>query len=886
MKRTLILITLALLGILGGTGYFLIKGKSGLLTDPYSSIPGSACIIIETVDIRSFVNSATAERGLLSELRNFSELGTFSNKLKFIAGKINKPAFNEILSDGRALISWYPSSGGKMKSLLSVPVSSGITYRKLEQSLVSAGFTGINESRFNGSRILWFEGMQPKDTAFITLYSGLLLMSDSQKLVSEATKSVSDGSDIRKVDGFSKVQMASGKGEDKIFVVFQNLSGIMKSLLNSNNFKSGLPRSPAIAGEGDIYLSDAGLVLSGYTESRDSSGLLNRVRSAAPAEMQTYRVLPAATSMFETIIYDNRPQGRFKGVPGFPQRIADSLGSVVGDEITRAYINFNERDEALKSVVIYKLTSTVRAEQILLGMLPDSSGIVRFKPDEQVNIPVYNLHETGLVKSFIPEFGSSTCDSLVAFYDNYMITGGSHATLNRILYDNILNNTLAYNISYRDFENSLPSRAGYFFYCVPSDILKKASGFLSDTIISAMSANRNILDKITSAGFRLASSNEMIYSSLSVRYRNDVVNKSMTEWETLLDTTAGTKPCFFTNHLTGAKEIFVQDLKNNIYLINAAGRVLWKVPLQERIEGTVYMIDYYRNGKYQLLFNSRNYLHLIDRNGNYVERYPVKLRSPATNSLALFDYDNNLNYRILIAGEDRQIYSYDRSGSIVKGWKLFRTPGQVRTQISYFQISGKDYIAVSDETSLFFLDRSGNKRVSLKEQVSRAKGSSLKVVPGSDPYFVCTSSDGTIQHIYPDGSVKKYNIGNFSPGHLFDIFDVDGDGFDEYIFIDKGKIYLYDHNRSELFSKDLKSDNLEGPITFSFSAENRKIGVLDAANDLIYLLDNEGTNMKGFPLKGASLFSIGKLAGRSNWNLIVAGPGRFLYNYKIETGEL
>ena len=36
--------------------------------------------------------------------------------------------------------------------------------------------------------------------------------------------------------------------------------------------------------------------------------------------------------------------------------------------------------------------------------------------------------------------------------------------------------------------------------------------------------------------------------------------------------------------------------------------------------------------------------------------------------MVMFDYDNNLNYRIFIAGEDKSIYSYDKSGSVVKGW--------------------------------------------------------------------------------------------------------------------------------------------------------------------------------------------------------------------------
>jgi hypothetical protein len=351
----------------------------------------------------------------------------------------------------------------------------------------------------------------------------------------------------------------------------------------------------------------------------------------------------------------------------------------------------------------------------------------------------------------------------------------------------------------------------------------------------------------------------------------------------LLDTNAGIKPFFFTNHITGAREIFMQDLKNNIYLINAAGRVLWKVALGEKITGSVYMIDYYRNGKYQLLFSGKNNIHLIDRNGNYVERYPVRLRSPATNSLALFDYDNNLNYRLFIAGEDKMIYSYDKTGSVVKGWKPFRTAGQVNAEVVYLKVSGKDYLLVSDDIALYFLDRTGNIRVKLKEAVTKAGGSSMRLAPGSKPYVVCSSPDGTIQQIYFDGSVRKFSFRKFSSDHSFDFFDVDGDGFGEYIFIEKGILYLYDQDRSEIFEKDFNMSNLVGPINFIFSATDRKIGVFDNDKELIYLIGKDGNIMNGFPLRGASMFSIGKLSDKSGWHLIVGGTDRFLYNYKIET---
>jgi hypothetical protein len=464
-----------------------------------------------------------------------------------------------------------------------------------------------------------------------------------------------------------------------------------------------------------------------------------------------------------------------------------------------------------------------------------------------------------------------------------MSAGNSYVTISKLLYDNILSKTLANDITYSEFETSLPSRAGYFFYCVPSRITDYLSRFINKEIINSLRIHRSSLSKIQAAGLQLASSNGMIYNSISIRFKEEAREESTTEWETLLDTIAAIKPFFFTNHNTGAKEIFIQDMRNNTYLINAAGRVLWKVPLRERITGDIFMIDQFRNGKYQLLFSGRNYIHLLDRNGNYVDKFPFKLRSPATNSLALFDYDNNMNYRLFIAGEDKMIYSYDKNGNTVRGWKPFKTPGVVKEEISYFKVSGKDYIIACDETSLFFLDRSGNPRVTLKEPVNKARGSSLRLTPGSEPSLVCSSPDGTVNNISFDGSIGKFKPREFSADHSFDYFDVDGDGFGEYVFIDKGILYLYDHNMKEMFSKDFSSDNLGGPINFTFSSTDRKIGVFDVNKNLIYLINSKGEIMTGFPLRGASMFSIGKLSSGSGWNLIVGGTDRFLYNYKLET---
>jgi len=887
-KRIAIITVIILIAGLAIMGYFLQQGRKTLFTDPYKTIPTDACVVIETADLRSLMNSLTTEKGLFGEVGKVKELSTFNQHLKYFADLLNKQGFKKLFNEGSAIISLHGNMNGRIVSLLSMPVPADIRVRHIKEMLSMSGVKEVAETRINSNKAILLPYLSDKnrDTAYITLVSGLLVCSNSKELLEKASMQPGSGNDVRNIPGFTRVLKASGKTVDKIFVVFHNLPDLIRPVLipGSKKLAENITRLAGTAC-GDIYISEDGLVLSGYTESSDSSELLYPYKNIPSKDFHTYKILPSSTVLFESLILPELSihSALDNSVSAGTPELAESIKPYLGEEITRAIIDIKGQLASDNSLVIYELANRDQAEQHFLEQPGATIETLYFQPDDQVKIPVYRTSLTGLIRVLLPGFAPDNNETLVAFYDNFMITGNSFSTISKLLYDNILNKTLANDLTYRDFENTLPTRAGYFFYCIPSRIIDYLAGFLNQDIINALQSNRGSLAKIQAAGYQFASSNGMIYNSLSVKFKEEAREESNTEWETLLDTTASIKPFFFTNHITGAKEIFIQDLKNNTYLINAAGRVLWKVPLNERIVSAVYMIDYYRNGKYQLMFSGKNYLHILDRNGNYVERYPVKLRSPATNSMVMFDYDNNLNYRIFIAGEDKLIYSYDKTGSVVKGWKPYKTTGFVNSDINYFKVSGKDYIVATDDKSIYFLDRSGNKRMNLNEQVSRSPGSSLRLNAGSDPFVVCTAGDGTIQQIYFDGTVKKFNIMKFSAEHTFDFFDIDGDGSGEYIFIDKGILYLYNHNRSEIFNREFGSDNLGGPINFTFSASDRKIGVFDVNKNLIYLIDKSGNIMEGFPLRGASMFSIGKLSDKSGWHLIVGGTDRFLYNYKIGT---
>ena len=108
--------------------------------------------------------------------------------------------------------------------------------------------------------------------------------------------------DIRRLPGFSKVMQASGKNEDKIFIIFSNLIPLLKKGLTEDYFSTRNVAKLTEYAVADIYFNQNGLVLSGYTESTDSTQILYKYKSGTASAFETYKILPSTTMLFESVI--------------------------------------------------------------------------------------------------------------------------------------------------------------------------------------------------------------------------------------------------------------------------------------------------------------------------------------------------------------------------------------------------------------------------------------------------------------------------------------------------------------------------------------------------------------------------------------------------------
>ncbi len=890
-RKWTIIIIAVLFAVTAAFACFLQQKKRAYVASPYGSIPLDAGIIIEAIDLPGLFESLASDNELIAGMAEISRLRRFTEAISVIDSVTHLRQYSQVAGDNPVLLSIHLVGKNKLTPFFTLAAPPEVRDKHIRSVLGEIPGYRVTEREYQGNIVFdLIKTPGGKASLSISLVRGVIMSSPSYILVEAGIRQSDQETDIRDFSGFREVAAASGKHENKIYLVFNNLARYTELLTGrADGGISSQITNLASCLEADMYLKKTGFVMSGYIDTRDTAQILNKYRYREPGSYDIYRYIPAGAAMFEIITGTDRETAA-PGKNDDTRYITDILKSQLTGEMARVYLGVEGQEAEKNKLMMFRLkgsNATEKAFREELSLYYSRQGrgnreyIISYKPDKESKYTIYKLPADYFTKEFGGSFGSYLNSGYATFYDDILVFSQEPGALSKFIYDNILNRTLANDLSYREFESTMPSRAGYYFYCVPSKILGLLDGVLKDDIVKGLEQHIEPLKKLQAVGYQFVSSNDMIYNTLSVMYKPEVREEARAVWESLLDTVALSKPLFFKNHYTGGNEIFIQDRYYNLYLINSAGRILWKRPASEAIRGNAYMIDYYRNGKLQILFATENYLHLLDRNGNYVERYPAQLRSPATNGLALFDYEDNKDYRLFICGADRKVYAYDKTGNTIRGWNQFKTAGTVTGDVEFFRVSGKDFIVVNDENNMYILDRRGNIRVEMKEQVSKSARSSLRLSGGSDPALILATREGSIKTVSFSGDVQTYTVGNFSGDPVFEYFDIDADGLGEYIFIDGNKLTAYDDDRSRMFSLSLDSENILGPYGLVFSSNDKKIGFVDAENNNIYVIDEKGKNLKGFPLSGTTPFSVGRLDRGSTYNLITGGRDNFLYNYEI-----
>jgi len=326
-------------------------------------------------------------------------------------------------------------------------------------------------------------------------------------------------------------------------------------------------------------------------------------------------------------------------------------------------------------------------------------------------------------------------------------------------------------------------------------------------------------------------------------------------------------PQWVKNHINKKQEILVQDNKNQLYLFDNNGKLLWKKQLQGPIQGKVSQVDLYKNGRLQLAFTTTNQWLVLDRNGNEVPPFNKTFKDGNLSPLAVFDYDNNKEYRFVF-GQGKDIYMYDRNAKKVRGFKYNKTKSSLLEVPKHFKISGDDYLVFKGiDGSLDILNRIGKTRVKTAKNYSFSDNE----IAILDKQFSFTDLQGNLIQINTKGKESKRPL-KVNAAHRTSM------KFNQLVVLEDN--ILYSKGKKAVLEYGIYTP----PTTIKIN-QKIYISITDTQNKKVYMFDSELTMLEGFPVYGSGEIDLVESSENGTLNFVTKDKENSLVVYRIKESK-
>ena len=330
-----------------------------------------------------------------------------------------------------------------------------------------------------------------------------------------------------------------------------------------------------------------------------------------------------------------------------------------------------------------------------------------------------------------------------------------------------------------------------------------------------------------------------------------VSNELVVKANVFADADLITKPFVVRNHNDASMEIAFQDTEGQVYLSSGQGEVLWKRQLEGRLKGDIHQVDFYNNKKLQYLLFTDSLMHLIDRNGNDVDGFPVQYSAtlPVDGSNVI-DYDNNKRYRYLTKDRRGNLYLYGQEGELLEGWNPKVVGGSLLQTPFHVRVRGRDCFVVVEKTGkIHLLNRRGEEYNGFPLNMGKSFAGDVAFVRGSNfeqSLISLTTADGELIQVDLNGRlVVQKQLLRASAATEFSLVD-DALKTTFSVARNDGKVLtIFDNKGAERFSVDFPNSKSIVINQYSFRNGKEIFAIRDIERQILRIIDRNGKYLTG-----------------------------------------
>lgn len=879
----------------------------------FKAVPQKSPLIVEFKDQEGFFKVFKGENALFAEMKGIPEFEELVAKVTRFRNFVESHSgIGDLLRNKSIIISANPSGKNQLAGLFLVQLNnsgeSGSAVDVVSREL-GAEYT-VSRKSYDNTSIAFAKS--PELSFYFACYNDIFMASEDFILVEEAIRQSNSTNLLNDREFTQAYKTIEETALANIFINHQTFSQVLTKLVAPEIRKTlGQLNSYSNWSVFDLSAKTKSLDFSGYSVTKDSTdNYLNIFHNQEAQTLTIDQVVPVNSSFFVALNlksagqyveqYENylRTKGNYypreTALIEFKKKTNTDLErfikDMVGTQVAGVYTNINKSNPYQNRFFVAELTNPSQAKEKLgkaFAEFRKSGKTGDEQMQSEISIGKKTIEINHLPLGYMAEglfgraFSGINCQ-FYAVYDKYLICSDNLPGLKSYLQNVVTGKTLANDSIFQLNSKESQPKPNFYLYSKVSKVFSLKDALLRPELSELATKSEDVIRKFSTFTWQFSTSGKMVKNQVSLKFDPTIKEEPQAVWQLKLDGKLARKPAFVLNHKDlPNKELIVCDDQNNVSLINKEGLVLWTMNIPGEIVSDIHQIDLFHNNKFQYMFNTKTHLYCIDRMGNKVGKFPATLKSMAANGVAIAEYGNNREYRFIVAGEDRKIYLFDLFGKLIPKWTFEGTESDVTQPVQHYDIDGKDYLVVFDKQNIYFLDRQGKKRDGQPEPFVRS-ANPVYFANDGNARLISTDQAGRVHIVDFSGQAEVKELGKFGSAHRFVAHDLDGNGSPEYIFADGKKLTIFGVDGKKIGEHSFADVISETPGVYPVNG-SMKIGVVIKGENKVYLLDKNGSVMKGLPLEGDTGFILGKFNEANSWsNLVVGSQGNMLVNYRIE----
>ena len=538
----------------------------------------------------------------------------------------------EYLRDNKLIISYFNLSNKTLEPVY-------LSYKKnLDEDFIIENLKNkdydINERNLNGEII--FEAKKNDKNHVFAFLDNISVYSTNSLIIEDIIRSISNSELIFKKNNpslFSQVKIKNDFGN-----IYLNLKDIQKILLNIfpqelfNNSLKSLPKKSFF----DIEMSNGLVRMNGFSSKIDSNNFTN--------ENQYDSILNFIPS--NTILYTNMSS-------------EENNQNLISNRFSKALI------ESLNSNTYFEIS---------IINIPDN---LKIKNKKEIDDDIYSFNDKEIFTA--AKIKKTDVDYHYFKYEKFMIITENYNSLKEVKSMLINKDFWIKNLNFNKFQKQLN---------------ESHNSLLVFNINKLLPINNSSIGLTSLQLSKIQNKYYMSFNLLETDTENYVVQEENSLNEYLFKNNLSSKPHIIFSHINNKPEVIIQDEKNIVYHLSNSLEPIWSDSI-EKIISKIFVIDYYKNNKKQIVFASPNKIYGFDRKGNSLIGFPFEnpSKSPIQH-LNIIDYDKSKRYRIISSHRNGEIYFYDKNGKTLNGWNPILMEDELVQAPIHTRVRGKDYIII------------------------------------------------------------------------------------------------------------------------------------------------------------------------------------------------